>query len=117
MGVIYSIRCRKCGNAFNRKYGVGYNGQGTLYCDRCGKAHGVDFSCGWGWEPTCECGGTFDADALGFLRSNAPKTRRLDKEISCSAKGITASPLYLRFRSVSSPFPIIGTEKESGKYH
>ncbi len=65
MGVIYSIRCRKCGNAFNRKYGVGYNGQGTLYCDRCGKAHVVDFSCGWGWEPTCECGGTFDADALG----------------------------------------------------
>lgn len=65
MGITYNIRCRKCGHTFARNYGVGFNGQGTLYCDRCGKAQRVDFSGGWGYEPTCECGGTFDADALG----------------------------------------------------
>jgi hypothetical protein len=45
---------------------VGFNGQGTLYCDRCGKARTVDFGGGWELPPACECGGTFDADALGL---------------------------------------------------
>ena len=44
---------------------MGYNGQGTLYCDRCGKAQAVDFGDGWDLPPQCECGGTFDADAMG----------------------------------------------------
>ena len=65
MGVAYNIRCRRCGHDFERKYGVGFNGQGTLYCDHCGRAQLVDFSGGWVYEATCECGGTFDADALG----------------------------------------------------
>ena len=65
MGVTYRIRCHKCGHTFSRNYGVGYNGQGTMYCVRCGRAQAVDFSGGWGWDPTCECGGTYDADALG----------------------------------------------------
>lgn len=65
MGVSYKVRCRRCGHDFERKYGVGFNGQGTLYCDRCGRAQLVDFSSGWVYENTCECGGTFDADALG----------------------------------------------------
>lgn len=42
-----------------------YNGQAMLYCNGCGKAHAVDFSGGWEVVPLCECGGTFDADALG----------------------------------------------------
>ena len=65
MGTIYTLRCRKCGHEFQRRYGVGYNGQGTLYCDRCGKAQAVDFGGGWVLPPQCECGGTFDADAMG----------------------------------------------------
>ena len=65
MGTIYTLRCRRCGHEFQRRYGVGYNGQGTLYCDRCGKAQAVDFGGGWELPPACECGGTFDADALG----------------------------------------------------
>ena len=65
MGTIYTIRCRKCGHEFQRRYGVGYNGQGTLYCDHCGKAQAVDFSGGWELPPQCKCGGTFDADAMG----------------------------------------------------
>lgn len=66
MGISYNIQCRKCGHSFKRNYGVGFNGQGTMYCDRCGRAQNVDFSGGWGWDPACECGGTFDADALGL---------------------------------------------------
>ena len=65
MGISHNIRCRHCGHSFKRNYGVGFNGQGTMYCNRCGRAQNVDFSGGWGWEPTCECGGTFDADAMG----------------------------------------------------
>jgi hypothetical protein len=65
MGVTYNIRCGKCGHAFTRSYGIGINGQGTLYCDRCGRAQQVDLSGGWMMESSCECGGTFDADAMG----------------------------------------------------
>lgn len=65
MGIKYQIRCRRCGHTFSRKYGVGFNGQGTMYCDRCGRAQLVDLSGGWGWDPTCDCGGTFDADSMG----------------------------------------------------
>ncbi|MBQ6238452.1 MAG: hypothetical protein IJK07_09590 [Bacteroidales bacterium] len=65
MSVIYKIICRGCGCSFERSCGIGYNGQGTLYCNRCGRARMVDFSCGWDPVPQCECGGTFDADALG----------------------------------------------------
>ncbi len=65
MGITHNIRCRKCGSKFSRNYGVGFNGQGTLFCDRCGQAHRIDFSGGWECAPTCECGGTFDADSMG----------------------------------------------------
>lgn len=65
MGVTYKIRCGKCGHTFTRSYGIGINGQGTLYCDRCGQAQQVDLSGGWMMESSCECGGTFDADAMG----------------------------------------------------
>lgn len=65
MGVTYNIRCHICGHTFERKYGVGVNGQGTLYCDRCGRIQRVDFSGGWVYESACECGGTFDAEAMG----------------------------------------------------
>ena len=51
MGTIYTLRCRRCGHEFQRRYGVGFNGQGTLYCDRCGKALAVDFSGGWELPP------------------------------------------------------------------
>jgi hypothetical protein len=65
MGISHNIRCHHCGHTFTRNYGVGGNGQGTMYCILCGRAQLVDFSGGWGWEPTCECGGTFEADAMG----------------------------------------------------
>lgn len=65
MSTTYTIRCNHCGTSFQRRYGLEVNGQGTLYCDRCGKAMGVDFSGGWFPLPQCDCGGSFDADALG----------------------------------------------------
>ena len=65
MGIVHHIRCRHCGHSFERRYGVGFNGQGTMYCSRCGAAQPVDLSGGWDWNPACNCGGSFDADALG----------------------------------------------------
>ena len=65
MGVTSKLHCHKCGHKFERDYGIGVLGKGTLYCDRCGKARAVDFGGGWELPPACECGGTFDADALG----------------------------------------------------
>ena len=65
MGIIYMIKCQRCGHEFQRHYGVGFFGQGTLYCDRCGRPRVVDFGGGWDTPPQCECGGTFDADAMG----------------------------------------------------
>ena len=66
---------------------MGYNGQGTLYCDRCGKACAVDFGGGWEMPPLCECGGTFDADAMGKCPScGALLTKEdidYDQEIRC----------------------------------
>lgn len=60
-----SFRCHKCGCSFSRTYGVDINGQALLCCNRCGKTLRVDFSAGWAPLPDCDCGGTFDADALG----------------------------------------------------
>lgn len=65
MGTTYHFRCRKCGKEFQRNYGIGILGRGTLYCDRCGKARNVDFSCGWDPVESCDCGGSFNADNLG----------------------------------------------------
>lgn len=65
MGVTSKIRCHKCGETFERDYGIGVLGKGTLYCDRCGKPMNVDLSLGWMVDMECECGGTHMAEALG----------------------------------------------------
>ena len=53
MAVTSKIRCHKCGHEFERTYGVGVIGKGTLYCDKCGKAADIDFSLGWGLDMEC----------------------------------------------------------------
>ena len=65
MGTINKIKCHQCGYEFERRYGIGILGRGTLYCDKCGKATNVDFSYGWNPLDPCECGGTYDAAAMG----------------------------------------------------
>ena len=65
MGVTSKIHCHKCGERFERDYGIGVLGKGTLYCDRCGKPMNVDLSLGWMVDMECECGGTHKAEALG----------------------------------------------------
>ena len=57
MGVTSKIHCHKCGEKFERDYGIGVLGKGTLYCDRCGKPMNVDLSLGWMVDMECECGG------------------------------------------------------------
>ena len=59
------FRCRSCGHAFSRTYGVDINGQAEFYCTRCGRLHRTDLSLGWVPLPECSCGGSFDPDALG----------------------------------------------------
>ena len=65
MGVTSKLHCHICGHEFERNYGIGVLGKGTLYCDRCGKPMNVDFSLGWAVDMDCECGGTYKAEALG----------------------------------------------------
>lgn len=65
MGVRSRLRCHRCGEEFEREYGIGVLGKGTLYCDRCGKPMNVDLSLGWAVDMGCECGGTHKAEALG----------------------------------------------------
>lgn len=65
MGQTMRLRCHACGEEFERNYGIGIMGNGTMYCNQCGKAKLVDLSCGWEPIAPCDCGGEFDADALG----------------------------------------------------
>lgn len=65
MGLIRIIKCHNCGYVFDREYGVNINGHSVLHCDKCGKSINVDFSGGWVSLSDCDCGGHYDADALG----------------------------------------------------
>lgn len=65
MGLTNKIHCNNCGHEFTREYGVGIDGHAVLYSNKCGKSLNVDFSMGWVTLPDCDCGGHYDADALG----------------------------------------------------
>lgn len=65
MGHRLHITCAQCGHTFERNYGVGYTGKGTLYCDTCGKAVNVDFATDCFFNEQCPCGGRYSATAIG----------------------------------------------------
>lgn len=65
MSKTIKVCCKSCGHEFERTYGVDVMGRATLYCRTCGRSQNIDLSLGWMPLDACECGGVFDAEALG----------------------------------------------------
>ena len=97
MGVTSKLHCHKCGHKFERNYGIGVLGKGTLYCDHCGKPMNVDFSLGWAVDMDCDCGGTYKAEALGCcprfcVVSSSPVKRNLPCTTSQESRVFISRP-------------------------